>query len=56
MIGELDKNSVKYFMEEMTQEEFEVIRKSKPQSCHETGRYIFNKIRRENLESMDKVK
>ena len=54
-----DEKSVEYFMNEMTQEEFDSILKSRPQSCYETDwnkdeRYILNKIRSEILEKMDK--
>ena len=41
---EIDKKSTKYFMEEMTQKEFEEIFK-----CKEVSSYYFNKIKKIEL-------
>ncbi len=63
MDEEIDKTSMKYFMTKMTQEEFDTIRNYRPSSCvrmgFETGltrdeRYIFNKIKCEYLDKLEK--
>ena len=55
-----EKESVKYFMESMTQEEFiEVCRNKSNRNDFETGwssddRYIFNKIMSDHIQKQDK--
>lgn len=61
MDEEIDKTSMKYFMTQMTQQEFDEIIKYRPNSNSdfETGwnrdeRYVMNKIRSEYLDRLDK--
>jgi hypothetical protein len=59
-MDEIDKKSVKYFMTEMTQEEYSELYKYRfPKSDYETGlnrdeRYLLNKIRSEHIQKLDK--
>ncbi len=60
MDEEIDKTSVKYFIESMTQEEFNELKKYRPnRNDYETGlnrdeRYILNKIRSYHIQKLDK--
>ena len=59
-MDQLDKTSITYFMTEMTQEEFDELRKFRSSSNkdYETGlsrdeRYIFNKIRYDHIQKLE---